>query len=162
MNGWALAILPLIGVCVGAALQFLAGRHLERSKHLTTQRAAAYADYFQAVSDLAIAGRNEKAVSALANAKSRICLYGSARVLACLSELEMHGGKLTSPDARRAILDLVKEARKETAPARRAAESDKLAMVLFGVERDNEPPSWANMDGLAYQEKIRSEWERDL
>ncbi|MFN5083730.1 MAG: hypothetical protein ACK5WW_10665 [Brevundimonas sp.] len=159
MTGWTLAVLPLLGVCIGAALQFLASKTLERSKHLTGQRASAYADYFQAVSDLAVTGRNEKAVTALANAKSRICLYGSPRVIACLGRLERHGASLSSPDARRAVLELVGEARRETAPSLRSVRTDDLRLVLFGPEEHDELPLWAEMDGLAYQAKIRSEWE---
>lgn len=49
MNDWAIAILPLLGVMLGAALQFWLSRAAEREKHTEGLRSQAYADYLRAV-----------------------------------------------------------------------------------------------------------------
>lgn len=134
MNGWIIAILPLIGVLIGAGLQYLSSTSLERRKHLSSLRATAYADYFRAVSTLATAGRSSTAVAALADAKSRIGLYGSPRVLGRLAELEHYGANLSSPDARSAILDVVLEARKDTTSNGASVDEADLALILFGQD----------------------------
>jgi hypothetical protein len=132
VNGWVIAILPLVGVLIGGGLQYLSNTSLERRKHLSSLRAAAYADYFRAVSSLATAGRSSAAVSALAEAKGRMCLYGSPRVLGRLAQLERHGANLASPDARAAILDIVSEARKDTTSTGASVENADLSLILFG------------------------------
>lgn len=134
MNGWIIAVLPLAGVLIGAGLQYLSSTSLERGKHLSSLKAAAYADYFRAVSSLATQGRSGAAVSALADAKSRMCLYGSPRVLARLAQLERHGANLASPDARTAILDVVSEARKDTTSSGASVADADLSLILFGPD----------------------------
>jgi hypothetical protein len=49
MNAWALAILPLIGVVLGAGLQFLLTRATAREQQTATLRSQTYADYLRAV-----------------------------------------------------------------------------------------------------------------
>ena len=134
MNGWIIAALPLAGVLIGAGLQYLSSTSLERRKHLSSLRASAYADYFRAVSSLATQGRSSAAVSALADAKSRVCIYGSPRVLARLAQLERHGANLASPDARAVILDVVAEARKDTTTNGASVSKIDLALILFGPD----------------------------
>ena len=134
MNGWIIAILPLAGVLIGAGLQYLSSTSLERRKHLSSLRAAAYADYFRAVSSLATEGRSSAAVSALADAKSRICLYGSPSVLTRLAQLERNGANLASPEARTAILYVVAEARKDTTFNGASVADADLSVILFGPD----------------------------
>jgi hypothetical protein len=49
MNAWALAILPLIGVVLGAGLQFLLTRATAREQQTATLRSQAYAYHLRAV-----------------------------------------------------------------------------------------------------------------
>ena len=49
MNDWTIAILPVLGIIVGAALQFWFSRAAEREKHTDALRSQAYADYLRAV-----------------------------------------------------------------------------------------------------------------
>jgi hypothetical protein len=53
MQALMIAALPLIGVLIGAALQYAFGQRLEARKQLGVQRAQAYIDFFRAVSALA-------------------------------------------------------------------------------------------------------------
>ena len=159
MATWSTALLPLLGVLTGAGLQFLAGRSLERRRHLSQLKAQAYADYFKAVSALATSDKTASANRDLADAKSRICLYGSDKVLACLGQLERIGPDLSSKPARDAVVALVKEARKDTSAGAGNDTAEDLALVLFGREAVGQDIRWASMDALDYERKIRSEWE---
>lgn len=49
MSDWAIAILPLLGVLLGAALQFWVSRASDQQKHTEDLRSQAYADYLRAV-----------------------------------------------------------------------------------------------------------------
>ena len=48
MTDCAIAILPLLGVMLGAALQFCLSRAADREKHTEGLRSQAYADYLSA------------------------------------------------------------------------------------------------------------------
>ena len=144
MNGWILAILPLAGVLVGAGLQFFANRALEQRKHLSQLRADAYADYFRAVSALATEGKSAAMNRDLADAKSRICLYGTARVVRKLAELEPLGASLGADIAKAAVVELVTEARKDTACGPHPVSPEDLRMVLFGPDKSQTPLIPAN------------------
>jgi hypothetical protein len=52
MQPLLIAVLPVAGVLMGAALQFFFGRSLEARKQLTVQRADSYIDFFRAVAAL--------------------------------------------------------------------------------------------------------------
>ena len=45
------AILPFLGVMIGAALQYFFTRHLDSQKHRRELRTKAYTDYLKCVSD---------------------------------------------------------------------------------------------------------------
>lgn len=49
MGAWAIGILPLVGVVLGAALQFWLSRAAAREQRAETLRSQAYADYLRAV-----------------------------------------------------------------------------------------------------------------
>ena len=49
MDKWAIAIFSLVGVVVGAVLQFWLSRTAQREKHAANLRSQAYADYLRAV-----------------------------------------------------------------------------------------------------------------
>jgi hypothetical protein len=53
MQALVVAVLSLIGVLIGAALQFAFGQRLEARKQLGVQRAQACIDFFRALSALA-------------------------------------------------------------------------------------------------------------
>jgi len=139
LDAWLIASLPLIGVVIGAGLQFFSGRALNERQHLSQLRAHAYADYFKAVSSLSTEGRTASNIRDLADAKSRVCLYGTSRVVAKLAELEHYGAKLESAEARNAVLAMVKEARKDTACGPHPITEKDLELVLFGDPANHRP-----------------------
>ena len=103
MGAWAIGILPLVGVVLGAALQFW----LESSRRTRATRgnpaSQAYADYLRAVAaaghlrsddDLRDAHRDA------ADAKARIAVYGTAEVIKALSQFEEAGAVISDGPVR--------------------------------------------------------------
>ncbi|HKG61537.1 MAG TPA: hypothetical protein VKB05_17385 [Pyrinomonadaceae bacterium] len=110
MNAWTLAILPLIGVVLGAGLQFLLTRATAREQQTTTLRFQAYADYLRAVamaghlrSDEDLRGAHRDA----ADAKARIAVYGTVDVIKAMARFEEFGAVLSDGPASRAFVSLV-------------------------------------------------------
>ena len=74
---WLVAILPLMGVVIGAILQFWLSRAAERDKHAADRRSQAYADYLRAVAAAAHLGSDEDWRDAhrdIADAKARMAV----------------------------------------------------------------------------------------
>ena len=97
---WLNPVLPLLGVVVGAALQFWFSRSSEERRGRQTLRSQAYVDFIKAVSSLAAAQRQanqakvDDALVQLTDAKARIVVYGSREVVVALAEFQRQGARL--------------------------------------------------------------------
>ena len=85
LNTLIVATVPILGVALGAALQFYFSRSAEDRKNLNTLRASAYTDFIRGVSGVAISQRGNDVgqvaanMALVADAKARIAIWGSAR-----------------------------------------------------------------------------------
>jgi hypothetical protein len=134
MNGWLIAVLPLIGVIVGAALQHVLGRTAEKERQVYTLRTAAYVDYLRAVAAAGHLRSDEDLRDAhrdAADAKSRIAVYGSAKVVHALAQFEEAGAVLDNACAYNAFIQLVAAMR----PWGESLSLRDIELVLFGPER---------------------------
>lgn len=139
----AAAIFSMIGVALGAALQHYFGRALESRKQLTLQRSQAYADYFKAVALLAQCGRKPDYLAMVADAKVRVCMYGSPEVIKRLGEFEAAGAAVTTPLGNVAIIALLSEMRKDTGTTGGDLEPKVLQAIVLGphsTARVYQPP----------------------
>ena len=125
------AIFSLGGVLLGAGLQYLFGRALETQRQLALQRSQSYVDYFKALA-LVRNDRSKEVLSLAADAKTRICIYGSGKVIDCLSNFEAVGANTNSADGRTAIVLLLKEMRADIGRTERIIDDSHLQDVLFG------------------------------
>jgi hypothetical protein len=132
MRDFAIAVLPLVGVAVGAALQFWLSRAAEREKQIETLRAQAYADHLRAVAASAHLRSDEDERDAhlnAADAKARIAVQGTASVVSALARFEETGAVVRpeGPSAT-AFVAVVSAMRlgSDAAPDR------DLKLVLFG------------------------------
>lgn len=126
------AVVPLLGVLIAAALGYLSGRSLETRKQLNLQKGQAYADYLGA---LATAASDRKAALTRATeAKTRICIYGSARVIEQLSSFEREGAKIESVDSRRIVAQLISLMREDMGALGGRIDDLHVHNVLFGAE----------------------------
>jgi len=130
----------LIGVPVGGGLQYFFGRALESEKQFALQKAQAYSDFFQAVALSAQHQSSAELRSAIVDAKVRVCIYGSAQVIDCLSAFEKAGGSARRLPGRSAMLELLIAMRSDIGRRRADAVREQMNIVLFGAapERDSE------------------------
>jgi hypothetical protein len=127
MNAWT-AILPLIGVVVGATLQYWLSRAAESRKQLQLLRSQCYVDYLKAVTRAAHADSPNAIRSAqadVADAKARLAVYGAPEAIVALARFEETGAVLDNPPAQAAFVELVSAMRQSK------AEAKDLRLVLF-------------------------------
>ncbi len=134
-----IAIFSLIGVFVGALLQYFFTRHLENQRHLRELKTKAYTDYMLCVCQLATVGTQggEDAAYGLntrtADAKSRICLYASSEIIEAFSRFELLGATMNTPEQRKAFTNMVALMRKDSG-ASEAVNLGNIETVLLGVD----------------------------
>lgn len=135
MNAWTLAILPLIGVMLGAGLQFLLSRANAREQQAATLRSQAYADYLRAVAAASHLRSDEDLRDAhrdAADAKARIAVYGTVDVIRALARFEQSGAVLSNGLASGAFVSLVSCMR----PHSGDVSDHELELVLLGTPPD--------------------------
>ncbi len=129
MGGWT-AILPLIGVAIGALLQYWLSRNAEARKQLQLLQSQAYVDYLRSFAKAAYASSVDLQRSALTDAidaKSRIAVYGSVRVVQALAAFEQAGPQLDNPHSVACFLAVVAAMRRHSGKAI----ADDLKTLLF-------------------------------
>jgi hypothetical protein len=127
-----LAAIPLAAVLIGAILGYLSGRPLETRKQLTLQEGQAYADYLKALATAATDRKTTVAVGLAADAKTRICIYGSPDVVRALSGFEQAGARVAGERGQAAVAQLVKAMRADMGVSGAQIAEGDLHMVLFG------------------------------
>jgi len=91
------AIFSFFGIIIGASLQYLFTRHLVNQKHHRELRTKAYTDYLECVSEQANLGKQRQSQEGrelgakTADAKCRICLYGSSSAIGAFAKFERLG-----------------------------------------------------------------------
>ena len=120
---------------MGALLQYFFGRTLELRKHAQLQKGQAYADYFRAFAAAATIGRTKDTLANLADAKTRICIYGSKEVIARLAAFERSGASTLDLQSKRLVEGLLTEMRRDVGTSAKIGTGDDLAMVLFGAPK---------------------------
>ncbi len=129
-----IAVLPLLGVVVGAVMQYWFSRSAESKKQLQLLQSQSYVDYLRAVTKFAHSSSIETKKSAKAevtDAKTRIAVYGASSVVAALAKFEATGANLAQPESIAAFVRLVGEMR----PSGALVEASNLSLVMFGPEQ---------------------------
>lgn len=132
------AVLPVAGVVLGAFLQYWFSRTADRDRHVENLRAEAYADYLRAVAASAYLRSDEDLVAALrsaANAKTRIVVYGSSKVVSALARFEKVGASLGSDTSVTVFISLVSAMRASSA----AVSEQDIRLVLMGTAQQIAP-----------------------
>lgn len=133
-------LLPMVGVIIGAGLQYFFSRSGERRKHLEALRSQAYVDYMRCVAQLAKVERGDikkraELLAEAADAKTRICMYGSTKVIRTLADFEKGGSVLNSPDSLERFLEICHEVRRQNFGEAGSIAPEDLRIILFGPER---------------------------
>src|ERR1700694_1908757 len=109
-----LSLLSLVGVIIGAGLHYFFAKSGERHKHLEALRSQAYVDYMRCVAQFAKVERGDikkraELLAEAADAKTRICMYGSTKVIRALAGFEKGGSVLDTPDSIERFLEICHE-----------------------------------------------------
>ena len=129
MNEWN-AVLPLLGVVIGATMQYWLSRSAESRKQLQLLQSQSYVDYLRAVTKAAHASSLDAARLAnaeAADAKTRMAVYGTSGVIAALARFEEAGAVLDNAQTRAAFVALVGAMRQRSG----TAHANDLSLVLF-------------------------------
>lgn len=134
------ALFSFFGIVIGAALQYLFTRHLDNQKHHRELRTKAYTEYLSCVCEHANLGRQRQTqegrelASRTADAKCRICLYGSSASVEAFAEFEKLGATMNSEQQRVAFTRMVAIMRSDSAAGGQVSIA-ALQVVLLGAER---------------------------
>lgn len=137
-----IALLPVLGVVLGASLQYFFSKSAESRKYLATLKTQAYIDYLRCVAESAHVGRDNPKVrkeifAKAADAKTRISIYGSSAVIAALASFEEMGATIDSPQSEEKFLALCNAMRGES-NGKEKTTPDALKMILFSSENRNQ------------------------
>jgi len=131
------AIFSFLGVMVGASLQYIFTRHIERQRHLRDLRSRAYMDYLNCVCQQAQFMHKEgtkerqELFTRTADAKARICLYGSNEAIQAFSAFEKLGASMGSDEQRRAFTKMVAIMRTDSG-SELGVQPEDIQTVLLG------------------------------
>jgi len=132
-------LLPLLGVLLGAGLQYIFSRSAEIKRHERTLRIDAYSDYLRSVGeaetmkmDPQVARRSDVLARAIA-AKARVCVHGSAAVVSALAKFEGDSEPGLTPQKRKYFLEFVDAIRKDVG-AHGDLNTEGVAYILFGED----------------------------
>jgi hypothetical protein len=134
------AAFSFFGVVIGAFLQYYFTRHLDRQKHSRELRATAYTDYLECVSqhaNLATQPDSEEGRALgfrTADAKCRICLYGSSLAINAFANFERLGPSMGTPEQRLAFTRMVLVMRNDSARGGHVDLAELQAILLGNAQ----------------------------
>jgi len=134
------AIFSFLGIIIGGSLQYFFTRHLDNQKHRREIRTTAYTDYLKCVSEQANLGKQRQSHEGrelgakTADAKCRICLYGSSSAVETFAEFERLGATMNTLEQCAAFTRMVAVMRNDSVGGR-TVELRDLEAVLLGVQQ---------------------------
>jgi hypothetical protein len=133
------ALLSILGVIVGAALQWWFARSGNEHKQMLELRSKAYADFFESTAQLVSARRLGKTeheaelLAKLTDAKARICIYGEAAVIRQLAEFWSAGASFETELGILSFTRFCMNVRSSLGMSSDPSLSSEVASLLFGV-----------------------------
>jgi len=114
------AMVAVVGIIIGAFLQYKFGNISESSKQYQNLKIQAYVDFIKSAAGIAIAQksndpkRESDALTLMADAKTRIAVYGSREVVYLMADFFRNYGSFDSPEACRSFVSIVQKMRAES------------------------------------------------
>jgi len=143
VKGGFIVLVPLvgiIGIVIGALLQAFFNRKNQNANNLSELQNKAYSDFLNAVSKIAIAQRQNQRnhvieeLSNLADAKSRICVYGDTPVVHHLAVFLRAGGTLQTESEILSFTKLCLQIRKSVGIQGKEIYSSDISQLLFSID----------------------------
>lgn len=99
-----------------------------------------YVDYLRAVSRFAQAAKTDPAkrlhiLAEAADAKTRITIYGSRKIVELLASFERSGATLATEEGMKTFLLLVSRMRSESVPSHETVSATEIESIGFRLER---------------------------
>lgn len=140
MAEYATLLLTFVSSVIGGLavviVQSFYTRRLDAEQKTNEARNQCYADYLRGVAEAALHRGSADSKIAIADAKARIAVYGSASVVHAMSRFEEAGSVLRSMEGRRAFIGIVRAMRSDAYSAHDDAVEQSLENMLFGLVRD--------------------------
>lgn len=142
MNFITPALSAVIGLAVGAVLQYYFSRRLEAVRHFQELRTRAYSDFIAGVAETANAARKgDKAlrldgVAKAAEAKIRILLYGSRTVVNAVAEFSVAQGSMTSEAVAPHFVEVIQAMRADSAIRLERIDDNAVLGSAFGPKEN--------------------------
>ncbi|NCT82964.1 MAG: hypothetical protein GXC94_07480 [Comamonadaceae bacterium] len=139
MHPAATALLSILGVIVGAALQWWFARRGNEHKQLLELRSKAYADFFESTAQLVSARRLGKTeheaelLGKLTDAKARICIYGEEAVILELAEFWSAGASFETESGILSFTRFCMNVRRSLGMPSQPSLGSEVSSLLFGV-----------------------------
>lgn len=134
-------ILPVIGIVLGAFFQFYFSKYLEQQRHRREIRTKAYTDYLNCVSELANQRPDQKSPEGkalstrTADAKCRICLYGSSQAIDAFAKFENLGATMNTEEQCDSFVSMVMIMRNDSIKGANVIKNN-LRIVILGRQKD--------------------------
>jgi hypothetical protein len=133
-----------IAAIVALVVVFLS-RRSETKKHLESLRTTAYVDFIRGIAGLAVIYRRpidsqevflkgQDLTILVSDAKARIALYGSVRVVSSLAKFLRAGLVLNSPERFKDFTSICQQMRSDTRPRPGAVSDHDVEFLLFGAD----------------------------
>lgn len=138
-------VIGLMGILVGAFLQAYFTQKNNSHKNLSELQNKAYADFLNSASSIAVAQRTgdrdkvNSELAKLADAKSRICVYGDSNVINRLAEFIRQGGTLQTEQEILAFTRLCITIRTAVGLDKDKVFSSDISQLLFSVDVKDTP-----------------------
>lgn len=145
MESMTSGIFAILGVAVGALLHYFLTKRHQKENQVTEWRNKAYVDFLEAISVIVASQRkgDKKAtidqLSKLADAKSRICIYGEAEVIKQLAEFWRNGATLETESELLAFSRFCQKIRKSIGIKSDIEALEDITQLLFSI--DIKPPA---------------------
>lgn len=136
-------VIGVLGVVIGALLQGFFNRKNQAANNLSELQNKAYSDFLNSVSKIAVAQRKDQRtvvaeeLSNLADAKSRICVYGHASVVHHLADFLRAGGTLQTEEEILSFTRLCLQIRESVGMRDKELYPSDISQLLFSIDVKN-------------------------
>jgi len=131
------SMIGILGVLLGAGLQYWLSRSSENRKYQQMLRTQAYVDYLRALAVNATASKSadkHKAAESFelaADAKARIAIYGTKPIVEILAKFCEEGEKLDNSERKKTFVQMCQIMRSESLPHSEIVASNDVSRLLF-------------------------------
>jgi len=134
------ALLPMVGIIIGAILQYSFSRHSDELKHQKNLKTQAYVDFLKGVSGLTVAYRNndknkeQEFMTLLVDAKTRISIYGSKEVIQKIANFWRADAQVDTPEQKHLFIEICQAMRSDNLKKDQQVENKDISQLLFSVD----------------------------